>query len=115
MKVIRELHKGGDRSCMHVEMDITDSRLSYVAGDHVAMFPVNDPQIVERIGELLGVDLDTVSTLTNTDSKLGLMHGINVALIPDSGIRTRSLKCTFLSQLPCRCTHAYTHTLRICL
>ena len=69
LKVIRELHKGGDRSCMHIEMDITGSRLSYVAGDHVAIFPSNDPQLVNRIGELLAVDLDTVFTLTNVDGE----------------------------------------------
>ena len=69
LKVIRELHKGGDRSCMHIEMDITGSKLSYVAGDHVAIFPSNDPQLVNRIGELLDVDLDTVFTLTNVDGE----------------------------------------------
>ena len=69
LKVVRELHKGGDRSCMHIEMDITGSKLSYVAGDHVAIFPSNDPQLVNRIGELLEVDLDTVFTLTNVDGE----------------------------------------------
>ena len=69
LRVHRELHKGGDRSCMHIEMDITGSRLSYVAGDHVAIFPINDPQCVEKIGELLETDLDTVFSLTNVDGK----------------------------------------------
>ena len=27
IKVNRELHKGGDRSCMHIELDITGSRI----------------------------------------------------------------------------------------
>lgn len=67
IRVIRELHKGGERSCMHVEMDISGSRLNYVAGDHLAIFPSNDPQLVERIGELLDVDLNTVFSLTNID------------------------------------------------
>lgn len=65
--VNRELHKGGDRSCMHIELDITGSKLSYVAGDHVALFPANNSASVERIGELLGADLDTVFSLTNVD------------------------------------------------
>lgn len=52
---------------MHVEMDISGSRLNYVAGDHLAIFPSNDPQLVERIGELLDVDLNTVFSLTNID------------------------------------------------
>ena len=71
IRVIRELHKGGDRSCMHVELDISGSRLNYVAGDHLAIFPVNDPQLVERVGELLDVDLGTVFTLTSTDGRWG--------------------------------------------
>lgn len=69
VQVIRELHKGGDRSCMHVEMDISGSKLSYVAGDHVAIFPINNPQMVERIGKLLQTDLDTIITLTNLDGE----------------------------------------------
>ena len=54
---------------MHIEMDITGSRLSYVAGDHVAIFPINNPLFVERIGKLLETDLDTVFSLTNVDGK----------------------------------------------
>ncbi len=54
---------------MHIEMDITGSKLSYIAGDHVAIFPVNNAERVERIGELLAADLDTVISLTNVDGK----------------------------------------------
>lgn len=54
---------------MHVEMDITGSKLSYTAGDHVAIFPQNNLQLVKRIGELLETDLDTVITLTNMDGR----------------------------------------------
>jgi len=54
---------------MHVEMDISGSKLNYVTGDHVAVFPVNNPALVAKIGELLGTDLDTVVTLTNMDGK----------------------------------------------
>ena len=55
---------------MHIEMDISGSRLNYMAGDHVAIFPTNDPALVERIGSLLNTDLDTVFTLTNVDGTL---------------------------------------------
>ena len=72
--IIRELHKGGDRSCMHIELDTTGSKLSYVAGDHVAIFPMNDPLQVERIGELLGIDLDCVFSLTNVDPEATKPH-----------------------------------------
>ena len=30
VNVNRELHKGGDRSCMHIEFDITGSKIRYV-------------------------------------------------------------------------------------
>jgi len=52
---------------MHIEFDISGSKLRYDAGDHVAVFPVNDAEIVEKIAARLGVDLGTVVTLTNVD------------------------------------------------
>lgn len=36
-------------------------------GDHVAVYPENSAESVNKIGELLNVNLDTVFTLTNTD------------------------------------------------
>ena len=30
VKVNRELHKGGDRSCMHIEFDLTDSKIRFI-------------------------------------------------------------------------------------
>lgn len=32
IKVNRELHKRGDRSCLHIEFDISDSKMRYEAG-----------------------------------------------------------------------------------
>ena len=59
---------------MHIEMDITGSKLSYVAGDHVAVFPANNSTAVDRIGSLLQVDLDTVFSLTNVDDEATKKH-----------------------------------------
>lgn len=67
LRVNRELHKGGERSCMHIELDITGSSLKYTAGDHVALLPENSPQLVEKIADLLGVDLETIFSLVNKD------------------------------------------------
>ena len=68
VRVNRELHKeGSDRSCMHIELDIDGSGIRYHAGDHVGVYPVNDPVMVDKIGKLLDVDLDTVFKLTNVD------------------------------------------------
>ena len=42
-------------------------QLRYEAGDHVAIYPQNDPDQVETIGRILGVDLDEVFALQNVD------------------------------------------------
>lgn len=34
IKVNRELHKGGDRSCLHIEFDISGSNMRYEAGTY---------------------------------------------------------------------------------
>ena len=68
VRVNRELHKeGSDRSCMHIELDIEKSGIRYHAGDHVGVYPINDPLLVEKIGKLLDIDLGTVFKLTNVD------------------------------------------------
>ncbi|XP_065180255.1 NADPH--cytochrome P450 reductase-like isoform X2 [Sycon ciliatum] len=63
----RELHTGGDRSCMHIELDIKDAKIKYSPGDHVAVQPVNNTRMVEQIGERLNIDLDTIVSLTATE------------------------------------------------
>ncbi|XP_027052043.1 NADPH--cytochrome P450 reductase-like [Pocillopora damicornis] len=72
--VNRELHKAGERSCMHIELDITGSKIKYDAGDHVAVYPMNDPELVEKLGNLLNVDLDAVVSLNNTDEDSPKKH-----------------------------------------
>merc|ERR1719474_1959309 len=58
IKVNRNLHSdGSDRYCMHLELDISGSRIRYDAGDHVAIYPKNDSVLVDRIGELVGTFL----------------------------------------------------------
>ncbi|CAG4989605.1 unnamed protein product [Parnassius apollo] len=74
IKVNRELHKGGDRSCLHVELDISDSKMRYEAGDHVAIYPINDRDLVERLGVLTGANLDEIFSLINTDQESSKKH-----------------------------------------
>ncbi|XP_039251885.2 NADPH--cytochrome P450 reductase-like [Styela clava] len=74
INVNRELHNGGDRSCMHIEFDITDTRIRYETGDHVAVYPVNDTTIVEAIGKRVGIDLDTIFSLNNLDEESNKKH-----------------------------------------
>ncbi len=75
IRVNRGLHSDkSDRHCMHIEIDIKDSRIRYDAGDHVAVYPTNDPALVSRLGELLGIDLDTVFTMINLDEDSTKKH-----------------------------------------
>lgn len=39
----------------------------YESGDHVAVFPTNDAALVNKLGQILGVDLDVVISLNNLD------------------------------------------------
>lgn len=65
--VNRELHKAGDRSCMHVELDLEESNVKYFAGDHLVVYPVNDIDLVERLGKLCDCNLDEIFSLANND------------------------------------------------
>ena len=75
IRVNRNLHSDkSDRYCMHIEIDIKDSRIRYDAGDHVAVYPTNNSDLVERLGKLLEVDLDTVFTMKNLDEDSTKKH-----------------------------------------
>lgn len=74
IKINRELHKAGDRSCMHVEFDLEGSKMRYEAGDHLAVYPVNDSILVEKLGELCKADLNQVFSLINTDTDSSKKH-----------------------------------------
>lgn len=55
ISAVRELHTGGDRSCVHVELDISGSKAAYEAGDHVAVFAENSVPVVEAAARVLGL------------------------------------------------------------
>lgn len=102
IKINRELFKGGNRNCMHIELDIEGSRIRYDSGDHVAVYPVNDTTLVNRLLELVGEDPQKVITLTNVDEdsskkhpfpcpctyRTALSHYVDIASLP----RTHVLK-----------------------
>ncbi len=61
---VRELHTpASDRSCVHAEVDVTDSAITYETGDHIAIYAQNSEAVVNRVAELLGFDLDALVTL----------------------------------------------------
>lgn len=47
--VNRELFKNSDRSCMHIEFDIEESKMRYDSGDHLAVYPINNTELVEKV------------------------------------------------------------------
>lgn len=68
ISVTRELHgKQSDRSCLHIEIKVDSTKIRYETGDHVAIFPTNDQELVKKLGKLLEVDLNTVIKLINVD------------------------------------------------
>jgi NADPH-ferrihemoprotein reductase len=61
---VRELHlKASDRSCIHVELDISGSQATYEAGDHVGVFVENSPEVVAAAAKALGQPLDAAFRL----------------------------------------------------
>ncbi|KYM97854.1 PREDICTED: NADPH--cytochrome P450 reductase isoform X2 [Cyphomyrmex costatus] len=75
VKVNRELHgPTSDRSCMHIEFNIENTKMRYETGDHLAVYPVNNTELVNKIGEQCDANLDTVFTLTNTDEESSKKH-----------------------------------------
>ena len=59
---------------MHIEFDIEGSKMRYDAGDHVAVYPMNNSELVDKIGQYTGKNLDTVFTLINTDEESSKKH-----------------------------------------
>ncbi|KAI1503858.1 NADPH-cytochrome P450 reductase [Biscogniauxia marginata] len=52
----RELFNVKDRNCLHLEVDISGSNLSYQTGDHIAVWPTNPGQEVDLFLGILGLD-----------------------------------------------------------
>ncbi|KAH7349269.1 NADPH-cytochrome P450 reductase [Plectosphaerella cucumerina] len=51
----KELFSVKDRNCLHMEIDISASNLSYQTGDHVAIWPTNPGDEVDRFLDIIGL------------------------------------------------------------
>lgn len=50
-----ELFSVKDRNCLHMEVDISGSNLSYQTGDHIAIWPTNPGEEADRLINVLGL------------------------------------------------------------
>lgn len=57
------------RNCIHMELDISGSGIDYETGDHVAVWPMNAEQDVERLLKILGLweKRDTIVSVESID------------------------------------------------
>jgi len=62
--LVKELHTPlSDRSCVHVEVDISNCSATYEAGDHVGVFADNSPEVIAATAQVLDLPLDMCFTL----------------------------------------------------
>ncbi|KAF1985067.1 hypothetical protein K402DRAFT_405535 [Aulographum hederae CBS 113979] len=52
----KEIFHVKDRNCLHMEIDISGSNLSYTTGDHIAVWPTNPGKEVDRFLRVTGID-----------------------------------------------------------
>ena len=65
----KELHTGGDRSCLHCELDLKGGP-AYDTGDHIGILGENSPGVVAQLLQLLGQRGDVTFSLSRKRTSL---------------------------------------------
>jgi len=109
IKINKNIHnEGSGRTCLHIEVDIDGSRIRYDAGDHIAVYPTNNKELVDKLADLLAIDMDQVFTMTNVDEdsskkhpfpcpttyRTALTHYVEITALPRTHILTELAKYT---------------------
>lgn len=70
----RELFRSKTRKCVHVEFDIGDSNMRYTTGDHIAVWPSNSNENIEKFVEAFDLKdkLNSVFELRAIDSTVSV-------------------------------------------
>lgn len=65
----RELFTTKERNCLHMEVSLKGSSLTYQTGDHLAVWPINSDREVDRLFRVLGIDnkRNSVIKISTTD------------------------------------------------
>ena len=73
-ELLKEVIKGS-RSTRFIAFDIAESGLTYETGDHVAIYPKNSPELVERLCQRLDIDPDCWFTTSLIDRTGAVVDG----------------------------------------
>ncbi|KAK9448048.1 uncharacterized protein V1518DRAFT_375496 [Limtongia smithiae] len=62
----KELFNSEVRNCLHIELDLSESNLKFTTGDHIAIWPQNSNQEVDRFLRILGLSDKSKSVIAVT-------------------------------------------------
>lgn len=79
----RRLNKAASaKDTWHLDIDLTDTRLDYVAGDSLGVFPQNDPLLVDSVAAALGASPDHM--IGDVDLRTILTEQVSLSSAPDT-------------------------------